>query len=233
VSTTSTTSTECKDTEAGYSFKVPAGYTRLTQDQIRIAFKGLSESLGKDVSEKQPVKPPAYFQGPIDPDHPKLLPPGMAVAYTALAEQIDPALMQKYRESYEAYLRKDGENVGDIQVEVIQVGGVPSLRIEHDIFSPVDNSRMRMLKISVPGHERRYDIVFSYYTEQSAAVKSAVDTVLQSFTVSESARAPLGNNRWVRVGLYTVGGLLLGLLLGLIFGAIAGNKGPQAAPQKP
>jgi hypothetical protein len=221
-----------KDAEAGYSFKVPAGYTRLTQDQIRVAFKGLSESLGKDISERTPIRPPAYFQGPLDPAHPKLLPPGMAVAFTALAEQIDPAQMPKYRESYEAYLRKDGESAGDIQVDVIQVGGIPSLRIEHDIFSPVDNSRMRMLKISVPGHERRYDIVFSYYGEQAAAVKTAVDTVLRSFTLADSAMPSASSRGWVRVALYTVGGLVLGLLLGLIFGAIAG-KNPQPATQKP
>ena len=218
------------DTEAGFSIKVPAGYTRLTQDQIRMAFKGLSNTLGKNVSERTLLRPPAYFQGPIDPAHPKELPPGLAIGFTALAEPIDPALMNQYRNAYEADLRKNGDSVGELQVDVINVNGVPSLRIEHDIFSPIDNTRMRMVKISVPGHERRYDIVFSFYTDQADSVKEAINTVTRSFVVADTGSWSGLSSRWMRVALYTVGGLVLGLLIGVIFSAIAGNKQPQAAP---
>ena len=220
---------EFKDAEAGYSFKVPAGYTRLTQDQIRTAFKGLSNTLGKSVSERTLLRPPAYFQGPIDPAHPKELPPGLAIGFTALAEPVDPALMNQYKNAYEADLRKNGDSTGDVQVDVISVNGVPSLRIEHDIFSPIDNTRMRMVKISVPGHERRYDVVFSFYSDQADSVKDAISTVTKSFAVTDTGSWTGLSSRWVRVALYTLGGLVLGLLIGVVFSAMAGSKQPQAS----
>ena len=215
---------EFKDPEAGYSFKIPAGYTRLSQEKIRIAFKGISETLAKDATERTRAHPPTYFGGPVDPDFPKLLPPALAIGYNALATSIDPEMVPKYKEQLEADIRKEGDNARDVQLELIQVNGILSLRAEYDKFSPIDNTRMRQVKISVPGHQCCYDIVFTYNSEQAPRLKDAIDTVTRSFTVTDAASLTGGASRWVRVALYTVGGLVLGLLIGLLFGAIAGNK---------
>jgi hypothetical protein len=216
------------DAEAGYSFKIPAGYTRISQETIREAFKSISETLAKDASARTRKFPPAYFKGPIDPDHPKLPPPAMAIGYTELAESIDPEMIAKYKEQLEANARKEGENTLNLQLELIHVNGILSLRTEYDKYSPIDNTRMRQVDISVPGHQCRYDIIFTYNSEQAPRLKDAIDTMTRTFTVAEAA-SPGGANRWVRVALYTVGGLVLGLLIGFIFGAIAGNKNPEPA----
>ena len=214
--------TEFKDPDAGYVVTIPAGYSRLSDDRVRLAFKGASSYLGKDVSERALVKPPTCFQGPIDPLHPKTLPPGLAIGFSALAVPVDPALMSKYKEDYEQELKKSGESAGDVSVEVVSVNGIPSLRIEHDIFSPIDNTRSRMIKLSVPGQQRRYDIVFSFFNDQAPQVKDAMDVVLKSFATTEIADPNAG--RWMRVALWTLGGLVAGVVLGALLGALAGKK---------
>ena len=214
--------TEFKDPDAGYVVTIPAGYSRLSDDRVRMAFKGASSYLGKDVSERALVKPPACFQGPVDPLHPKTLPPGLAIGFSALSAPVDPAQMSKYKEDYEQELKKSGESAGDVSVDVVSVNGIPSLRIEHDIFSPIDNTRSRMIKLSVPGQQRRYDIVFSFFNDQAPQVKDAMDVVMKSFATTEIADPNAG--RWMRVALWTVGGLVAGVLLGALLGALAGKK---------
>jgi hypothetical protein len=218
---------EFKDPEGGFEFTIPAGYTRLSEDSVRIGFKGLSSYFGKDVAERTLVKPPVCFQGPIDPAHPKTQPPSLAIGFTALGAPVDPAQMAHYKEDYEQALKKAGESVGDVSVEVVSVNGVPSLRIEHDLFSPIDNTRMRIIKLSVPGHQRRYDIVFNFFSEQAPQVKESLDTVMKSFSIIEVADESTG--RWTRIALWTVGGLVAGVVLGLLLSAIAGNKQPASA----
>lgn len=225
----STKPVEFKDAEAGYSVMIPAGYARLSDDRVRLAFKGLSSYLGKDVGERTLVKPPSCFQGPIDPLHPKAQPPGMAIGFSTLAAPVDPAQMSKYKEEYEQELKKSGEFASDVSVEVVSVNGIPSLRVEHDIFSPVDNTRMRMIKLSVPGQQRRYDIVFSFVNDQAPQVKEALEVVMKSFATTEVADPNAG--RWMRVALWTIGGLVAGVVLGALLGAIAGKKQPAAKVQ--
>ena len=219
--------TEFKDPEGGFAFMVPAGYTRLSEDRVRMGFKGLSSYLGRDVSERTLIKPPVCFQGPTDPAHPKTQPPSLAIGFSALAAPVDPAQMARYKDDYEQELKKAGENVGDVSVEVVSVNGTPSLRIEHDLFSPIDNTRMRIIKLSVPGQQRRYDIVFNFFSEQAPQVKEALDTVTKSFSIFEVADESTG--RWTRIALWTIGGLVAGVVLGVLLGAIAGNKRQPAA----
>jgi hypothetical protein len=86
---------------------------------------------------------------------------------------------------------------------------------------------MRIIKLSVPGHQRRYDVVFNFYSDQAPQVKEALDTVMKSFSVIEVSDG--STSRWTRIALWTVGGLVAGVVLGVLLGAIAGNRKQPAA----
>jgi hypothetical protein len=224
------TLTPYNDTVAGYSFRVPPGYTRLTPEQSRDVFEGLSKFLGKEVGERAERQPPSWFNGPVDPKRPKTAPPALAIGFSEMDAAIDPAQMNEYKTQLEEEYRKRGDRYGELKLEVIKVDGINSLRVEHDIFSPIDNSRSRMIKVSVPGQGRRYDIVFNFVTDQSEGVEKALDTVLKSFKIDKHPVVDeQAQSKWTRIALWTIGCFFAGILLSLLLKVLAGvgEKEPE------
>ena len=208
---------------AGYSMRIPQGYERLSEDENREVFRGLSEYLGKEVGDRVLRRPPTWFKGPINPKRPKEKPPALAVGYTDLDEPIDPAQMSRYKSDLEQEYRKRGDKYGEIKIDLVTVGGVNSLRVEHDIFSPIDNSRSRMIKVVVPGHGGSYDIVFNFSGDQASDVATALETVLSSFNVQTRPVVDQETtSRWTRVALWTGGCFLIGILLSVLLKMLAG-----------
>jgi hypothetical protein len=218
------------DNTAGYSFKIPQGYSKLSPEQNREVFEGLSRFLGKEVGERAERQPPSWFSGPPNPKKPKSAPPSLAVGYTDLDEAVDPAQMPKYKQELEEEYKKRGERFGEIKIDIIKVDGVDSLRVEHDIFSPIDNSRSRMIKISVPGAARRYDIVFNFQSDQAEGVDGALATVLKTFKIDKNAGMDATTqSKWKRIAIWTIGCFFAGILLSLVLKVLAGvgEKKPE------
>ena len=211
------------DPVAGYSLRIPGGYEKLTEDENREVFEGLSQFLGKDVGERVLKRPPAWFKGPINPAKPKAPPPSLAIGCSEMDQAIDPALMPQYKANFEENFKKKGDRYGELRTEIVQVDGINALRMEHDIFSPIDNSRSRMINIAVPGRGRLYDIVFNFSTHEAEGVEQAVATVLRTFKVDQHPVSETdGKGKWTRVMMWTVGGLVAGILLSLLLKVLAG-----------
>lgn len=218
-----------KDKEAGYSMRLPEGYTRLTQDENREVANNLSEYFGKEASERALRQPPAYFRGPLDPARPKGMPPSLVVNCTGAPLAVDRAQKQQYKEMIEESYRKRGIRHGDIAVDVIQVGSVNAVRAEHDLFSPVDNSRNRVIMVLVPGPDRRYNITLNFSTYQAQAAEAALDVVLRTFKIHPPAAVDAETQiKWGRVALWTAGGFITGILLSLILKALSAAARKQA-----
>ena len=215
---------------AGYSMRIPAGYERLTEDENREVFRGLSEYYGKEVGERVLRRPLACFKGPINPKKPKEKPPALAVGYSGPGEPIDPAKLPGYKDKLEQEYRKSGEKYGEITIGIVKVDGINSLRVEHDSFSPIDNSRSRTIKVIVRGSEASYDIVFDFSGDQAANVEGALDTVLSTFKISLHPMVDQETtSKWTRVALWTVGCFVVGILLSMLLKMLAGvgEKTPE------
>jgi len=211
------------DNDAGYSMRIPDGYQRLTEDETREVFHGISEYFGKEAGERVLRRPPAYFKGPPDLKDTKAKPPSLAVGYTDLDEPIDPEKMSIYKEKIEEQLRKTGDKSGEINVSMVQVDGITALRIEHDVINPIDSSRARLIKIAVPGNARRFDIVFNFSPEQTSNVDPAVATILRSFKInSHPSLDPETKSRWTRILYWTIGGFALGIILSILLKVLSG-----------
>jgi hypothetical protein len=222
------------DNDAGYSMRIPDGYSKLTEDETREVFHGISENFGKEAGQRVLRRPPAFFKGPPDLKDTKLKPPSLAIGYSDLDEPIDPTQMAFYKEKLEEQLRKTGDKFGDINISMVMVDGITSLRIEHDVLNPMDNSRARLIKIAVPGSGRRFDIVFNFSPEQSTSVESAVATVLHTFKVnSHAAIDPETKSKWTRILYWTIGGFALGILLSVLLKVLSGvgETEPESSPK--
>lgn len=216
---------EFKDENSRYSMLIPKGYKRLSEEKIRENVRSNSEIVGKDITEQILREPAAYFEGPIDPARPKVAPPILKLLTTGLDEAVDPTLLSKYKERYENGVRKHGDTVGNVDVSSLTVNGVHALHFEHELFDRLDNSRRHIIDISIPGPGRRYEIVFNYSTDQDAGVREAAETIIKSFKVLEDAFiAPESSSKWVRIALWTLGGLIAGILLGVLLGVVTGKN---------
>jgi len=214
-----------EDSEAGYSMRIPAGYAKLTQDENREVFKSIGEYFGKDVSERVLRQPPVYFRGPVDPAKPKALPPSLEVSCAGAPMLVDPAQKAKYQEMLEESYRKSGLRHGDISVDFVRVSGVTALRAEHDLYSPVDNSRSRLIRVLFSGPDRRFDVVFNFSPHQAEAVEQALNVVLKTFKITErEVLDPETQTRWSRVALWTAGGFVTGLLLSIILKLVSNAR---------
>lgn len=223
------------DAAAGYSFVVPAGYDRLSEEENHEVFEGLSKVFGKEASERTQRQPPAWFKGPVDPARPKALPPSLAVSFSSMDQPIDPAELPKYKESLIANFKRRDIRSSDPELSIIQVAGASALRVEHDIFSPIDNSRAQEILISIPGNGRRCEIVFQFSPAQAEGVQQALKTVLDSFKLQTPALLESADRqKWSRVIYWTAGSGLAGVLLYVLIGWAAGaikkkRTPPQAA----
>ncbi|HYG76005.1 MAG TPA: hypothetical protein VEK08_13455 [Planctomycetota bacterium] len=212
-----------EDADAGYSLRVPEGFVKLSQDESREVFRGISEHFGKQAGERALRRPPAWFRGPAEGGSVKLLPPSLAIGYTELAGQIDPSQMQRYKTELEEEMRKRGDDFGEIKVSLIDVGGINSLRIEHDVVSPLDRVRNRIVNVAVPGNGRRYDIVMNFSPEQAEKVEAALATVVRTFKVKNPPiMDAAAQSRWSRVLLWTLGGFAAGVLLSFLLKVLSG-----------
>lgn len=218
------------DPVAGYSFLVPSGYKRLTPEQNRQVFDGLSKFIGKDIAERAERLPPAYFHGPVDPKRPQSAPPSLAVGYTDLDAAVNPADIPQYKTQVEAELRKRGDKYGELKLDVIKVDGINALRMEHDVYSPIDNSRSRVISVSVPGQNRRYDIVFNYHVDQVEGVEQSLAAVLDTFKIEKHPVVDeQSQSKWTRIAFWTIGCFLVGIVLSLLLKMLAGvgEKEPE------
>jgi len=218
------------DPLAGYSLRIPLGYHKLTADESREVFRGISEYFGKDIAERAQRRPPQWFGGPIDPKKPKSRPPSLAIGYTDLPEPIDPAMMPYYKKTIEEEYRAKGEKHGEISIEIVKVDGINSLRVEHETFSPIDNSRAHLINLLVPGDGKRYDIVFNYSTDQQAEVREAVSAVQRSFKIDKvPVMDQVTRSKWMRIALWTVGSFVGGILISFLLRSLAGVGQPEPA----
>ena len=212
-----------EDKEAGYSMRIPAGYTRLTQEENRQVLKSISEYGGKEVSESVQRHPAVYFRGPADPGKPKAPPPSLEVRCTGLLLAVDPAQKAKYLQKFEEDYRKSGVRYGEISLEVIEVSGVNALRAEHDMYSPVDNSRNRLIRVLAPAPDRCFDIIFNFSPHQAEGVEKALQAVLKTFRITERQMFdPDAQTKWCRVALWTLGGFATGFVLSFILKLLSG-----------
>ena len=208
---------------AGFSMQIPAGYTRLSDDENREVFSRLSEHFGKEAGERALRQPPVRFKGPVDPKRTEMVPPSLTVTCSGLNWIFDAAKKAEYKDKIEQDYKKSGVKHGDISLDVITVGGVNSLRADHDIYSPVDNTRGKIAMVIVPGAERSYDIVFSYSEDQAHDVDAALATVIKSFkaevlpVITEESMSS-----WKRVLMWTLGCFVAGIVLSLLLKTLAG-----------
>ncbi|HEY3324861.1 MAG TPA: hypothetical protein VGP72_30695 [Planctomycetota bacterium] len=221
-----------KDPDAGYSMRVPEGFARLSDEENRQVFRGITEYMGKQAGERALRRPPAWFKGPADPTNAKLPPPSLAIGYTDLTEPVDPTQMSRYKEELEEAFRKQGEKFGDFSVALASVGGVTSLRIEREIVSVVDGSHGRVVNLAVPGNGRRYDIVFNYSPEQAAHVQPAIETVTRTFRLESALLDPQTKSKWTRILIWTIGGFIVGIVLSLLLRVLAGVGDKPDTPTK-
>jgi hypothetical protein len=219
-----------EDKDAGFSLRIPSGFARLTESENREVFKGLSDYFGKQIGDRALRRPPAWFRGPSDAKNSKLLPPSLAIGYTDMVGVIDPSRLSTYKEEIEKEYKKRGEMHGDIIVTILTVSGVNALRIEHDLISPIDNSRSRIVKVAVPGGERRYDIVLNYSPEQTEQVEPALATALNTFKIDTKPVIDAETkSQWTRVAMWTGGMFVLGVVLSLLLKVLSGvgEKQPE------
>ena len=211
--------------------RIPEGFTRLTEADNREVFRGISEHFGKQVGDRTLRRPPVWFKGPANPAHPTLAPASLAIGYTDLAEAIDVNATQKYKENLEQAYKKAGIKNGEIKIQVIKVSGVDALRIEHDIFSPIDNSQARIVNLAVPGNGRRYDIVFNYSGEQHQEVEKAAQSIIKTFKLKvEPEMDTATQGKWIRVAGFTIGGFVVGVVLMLLLKVLSGAG--ETEPEK-
>lgn len=221
------------DPLAGFSVRIPAGYHKLSAEETREVFRGISEYFGKDIAERAQRRPPHWFSGPIDPLKPKSRPPALAIGYTELSEPIDPAMMPFYKQKLEDEYRAKGEKHGDIKVEIVKVDGIDSLRVENEIYSPIDNSRAKLINLLIPGDGKRYEVVFNYSTDQQSQVRDAVTLVQRSFKIEKHpVMDQVTRSKWTRIAMWTIGSFVVGILISIVLRSLAGVGQPEPA-QKP
>ena len=197
---------------------LPAGYRKLTEDETREVFKGLSDYISKDVAERARKQPPTWFVGPLNPKAPNDHPPSLAIAFTENPEQIDPAQIPVYRDMLEEKHKREGDKVGDVILSVVKVDGITSLQEENDMINPINNERNRLIRVAIPGKGKWFELVFNYSTDQNDAVRAALKDTLESFKVMEHPPENIENTKkWLRVLAYTIGFGLGGVLLSFIF----------------
>jgi hypothetical protein len=222
--------TAFEDPDARFSMRIPAGFTRLTEADNQEVFRGISEHFGKQVGDRTLKRPPVWFKGTMDPAHPKIAPPSMAIGYTDLADVIDVNARHIYKQNLEQAYKKAGVKHGEIAIDAIQIAGVDALRIEHDIFNAIDNSQARIINLAVPGDGRRYDVVFNFSAEQSAEVETAVKTVMKTFKLKTAPAMDTATQaKWTRVAFFTIGGFVVGVVLMMLLKVLsgAGEKEPE------
>lgn len=205
------------DPVGGFSLSLPTGYRKLTEDETREVFKGLSESLNKNVSESVRKQPPVWFIGPVDPKLPAMRPPSLAIAFTENAEQIDPAQVSAYKDALEEKRKQDGGKGGELALSVVKVDGIPSLQEEAEMTNSLNNERDRLIRVAIPGKGKWFELVFNYSADQNEPVRAALKEALDSFKVMEHPPENVENTKkWLRVFYYTMGFGLVGILLSFV-----------------
>jgi hypothetical protein len=225
--------TEFRDDGARCYFKIPDGYTQMTEEEIREIIRVNGAVLGKEISEQILRQPPVLFRGPTDPAKAKDSPPVLRIEVYGLKsdDPVDPAKVQEYKSQYEESVRKHGERIGEVSASIVSVNGTNAIRFEHELFDRMDNSRRHLILLSIPGPSRRFVFVFNYSTDQEAGVHEAAETITKSFKVLDEVLAtPESKNKWLRIALWTLGGLVAGLLLGMLLSMLTGKN--QPAPSK-
>jgi hypothetical protein len=225
-----------KDTRAGYSFLLPEGYRRLSDDEHREAVRSVGEALGKQASERVLRNPPACFIGPVDPKRPKATPPRFSIEYYDSARKFDAALMGEYKAQIEDAQQKSGEKHGDLSLKLVDVGGEKALRVDRETFSVNDNSREFITRVMIPGPSRRYDVEFVCSAGQTDSVEQSLATVLKSFSMQQpvSAGDEASPGWWRRTLAYTIGGFGAGIVLSLLILWLSrvGRKAENTQPGK-
>jgi len=213
------------DPIAGYSVSIPTGYRKLTEDETRDVFTGLSDALGKDAGERVRKRPPVWFIGPSNPKVANEHPPSFAIAFSENQEQIDPAQIPAYRDMILEKRKRDGDKPGDVTLSVIKVDGINALQEECDLLNRANQERSFLIRVAVPGKGKWYELVFNYSAEQNEGVRVALKEALATFKVMEHPPENVENAaKWLRVLYYTVGFGLVGVVLSFIMRKLGGEK---------
>ncbi|HLX63069.1 MAG TPA: hypothetical protein VKX17_17500 [Planctomycetota bacterium] len=209
---------EYSDPEAGYSLLLPAGYRKLSDDEMHFVTKSLSEQLGKDAEARAIKRLPTYFLGPVDFNSPKDKPPSLTILFTENDRQIDPADIPAIKQQLEEQQKREREKAGDYDVKLVKVDGINSLQVEFDVVDPNNNNeRNRMIRVAVPAKGKWFEMLFNYSPGQSDTVHAALKETLDSFKVMEHRPTNIANqNKWLRVLYYTIGFGLVGIVLSML-----------------
>lgn len=222
------------DEKIGFSVELPPGYVKLNENETHEIFEGISRYIGKEASERAQKRPPVWFKGPIDPKHPEIHPPVFAILHFDLNETIDPAQMHAYKDQLEERYKREGNRYGEIDIRIVQVDGITSLQVEHDVFSPINNERSRKLAVAVPAKGKRFDLEFNFLPDQSEQAHEALKYVIESFKIAEHQSAtPPSQIDWSRVFYITAACGVAGLLLGLILMKLSRTGNAPDEAEKP
>lgn len=216
------------DPVAGYSLLVPSSYRRLTENEVREIFSGMSKLLGKEIGERAPKRAPAWFVGKPDPAKPNDAPPRFAIGFAELDQPIDPAQITAYRDELAEKHKREGDKIGNMHVSVVSVDGIASLQEEYDYEFGNSTERARLIRLAIPGKGRWYELYFSFSPSQEEGVRAALKELLDSFKVMEHPPQSSENrDKWLRVLYYTVGFGLAGVLISILLQKFSRNKEPR------
>jgi hypothetical protein len=222
------------DARAGYTFKVPEGFRRLTEEEHRETVKGVGEYFGKQAAERVLKQAPTYFVGAPDPARPKAKPPAFSITYYESDMTFSQDGLDGYRKELEDNFKKSDTKYGDLSVKLVDLAGIKALRMNYDLFNMMDNTRELITRIAIPGQGRLYEIYFVNSAAQTAEMEKVIHTVLNTFRMQTPVNAgdSASEGWWRRTLAYTLGGFGIGIVLSLIILAISrmGAKKEETQP---
>ncbi|MCX7806746.1 MAG: hypothetical protein N3A38_16400, partial [Planctomycetota bacterium] len=117
------------DAEAGYSLKIPDGWRKVTEREVREVFRGMLKAFGKKAVEAVLQRPPVFFEGP-NPRDPMKIWENFGVGHIPTTFTLDPDRLDEYRSMVERQLKSEETPYEDVRVSLARVSGILSLRID-------------------------------------------------------------------------------------------------------
>lgn len=203
------------DAEAGFKLKVPFGWRRVTEREVRELFRGILRAFGREATEAALRRPPVYFEGPNPRDTMKIW-PNFGVGYIPERFMVDPDQASAYKDQIERYMRGEKQECDGLEVTVCRIDGALSLRMDYGTRrESVTPLKMLMTRFLIPAADRTLEVVFAYDPSQQKEMQATIDQVLESFQVERAAGGDW-TSRWGRIALITAAGFAVGVLFGLV-----------------
>ena len=203
------------DAEAGYSMKIPGGWRKVTEKEVRQLFRVMLKAFGKQAVEAALQRPPVYFEGP-DPKDPMKIRPHFGVGYIPTTFAVEPDRAGEYREMVEKQFLSEQASCEEVRVTPVKISGILSLRIDYTTRrQAVSPLKMLVSHTLIPTDDRTLELVFIFDPSQREEMEKVMDFVLDSFSVARPPE-PAWSQRWKRIALLTAAGFAGGVLLGLV-----------------